>query len=336
MLGKTQQGAFFLTLALIATNSQAASCAESPALPKGITQLYSDGPNRAILREGDGRVWRLQAVGNQMVLEPMEQPVASPPASTDALSDALVAKGQRDIRRAWLGGPTDRYRHAILGDAIEASILYAETADGTLLTYALEENSVFEDRYPRIIDLDNDGLEELVVVRSYLDRGAALAVFGVRNGQIALLAETPPIGSSYRWLNPAGFPDLDGDGRPEIAIVITPHIGGTLQILQYSEGVLTPTWRLEGISNHAAGSSEMAMSAVTDLNRDGRHELVIPADGRQILYQVWLSNEGLVTWRVARHPDSISTAILAGDYDSDGRLELLYGLNDGRLVFCSF
>lgn len=335
MRGKTRQGALVLTLAIASGNAIAASCAESPALPKGIAQLYSDGLNRAVLREGDGRYWRLQAVGNQMVLEPMDQPADPAASAGDALPDTLISTGQRDIRRAWLAGPTDRYRHGVLGDAIEATTLRVETTDGRNLSFVLDEQSVFEDRYPRIVDLDGDGREEMVLVRSYLAHGAAMAVFGVRGEQIVLLAETPPIGTPFRWLNPAGFPDLDGDGKPEIAVVLTPHIGGTLQIYRYGDGMLTPTWRLEGISNHVAGSAELAMSVVTDLNRDGRHELIIPADGRQILYQVWLTAEGLRPWRLARHPDPINTAILAGDFDSDGRLELLYGLQDGRLVFCS-
>ncbi len=325
-----------MVLASACHQAVAAVCAESPALPHGIAQLYSDGPNRAVLREGDGRTWRLQTAGNQMLLEPMATPAIPAPPSNDALPDALVSSGQHDVRRAWLAGPTDRYRHGALGDTLEATILRVETADGRQLHYTLDEQSVFEDRYPRIIDLDGDGRDELVVVHSYLAQGAALAVFGVRDQQVVLLAETAPIGTPYRWLNPAGFPDLDGDGTPEIAVVITPHLDGILQIYRYGAGILTPTWRLEGVSNHAQGSNELAMAAVTDLNRDGRHELIIPAAGRQQLYQVWLTPEGLRPWRIARHADPISTAILPGDFNSNGRLELIYGLSDGRLVFCSF
>lgn len=331
-----RQGALGLVMALASPAVSAASCAESPALPHGIALLYSDGPNRAVLREGDGRTWRLQAAGNQMVLEPMGAPATTTPPSDDALPDALVSSGRHDVRRAWLAGPTGRYPHGDLGDTNEATTLRVEMADGRQLQYTLDQQSVFEDRYPRVVDLDGDGRDELVVVRSYLNRGSALSVFGVRDQQIVPLAETAPTGSPNRWLNPAGFPDLDGDGKPEVAVVINPDSGGTLQIYRYGAGVLTPTWHLDGISNHVAGSAELAMSAVTDLNRDGRHELILPADGRQILYQVWLTKEGLRPWRIARHADPISTAILAGDFDSDGRLELLYGLSDGRLVFCSF
>lgn len=313
----------------------AASCAESPALPKGIDKLYTTAANQAFLLEGNGTTWRLQATGNQMMLEPMGAPAAEGLPSPDALPDGLVASGSRDIRRAWLTGPTERYTHGILGDRTEASGLRIETPAGQQLQFELGDDAVFEDRYPRLADLDGDGKDEVVVVKSYLDRGAALAVFGLRDGVLTPIAETPPIGIPNRWLNPAGFPDLDGDGKLEVAVVITPHIGGTLQIYQYSNGQLIPTWSMSGISNHQLGSRELAMAAITDLNKDGRHEILIPGDGRQQIHQIWLSNEGLKQWRVARHADPITTALLAGDFDSDGRIELLYGLQDGRLVFCS-
>lgn len=317
------------------TSANAATCAESPAIPKGIEKLYTTKVNQAFLLEGNGRAWRLQAAGHQMLLEPVDSPATPPLPSPDALPDGLVAQGSRDIRRAWLTDPTERYAHGVLGDRVEAAGLRIETAGGQQLNYRLAENSVFEDRYPRLVDLDGDGKDELVVIRSYLDRGAAVAVFGLRQGELRLLAETPPIGAPSRWLNPAGFPDLDGDGKLELAVVITPHVGGTLQVYRFVDEQLVPAWRLAGVSNHRSGSRELAMAAVTDLNKDGRHELMIPADSRQIIYQVWLSPEGLKRWRVARHADPVDTALLAGDFDSDGRVELLYGLADGRLVFCS-
>jgi hypothetical protein len=36
--------------------------------------------------------------------------------------------------------------------------------------------------------------------------------------------ETPPISMVHRWLNPAGVADYYGDGRLELALVVTPNL----------------------------------------------------------------------------------------------------------------
>ena len=55
-------------------------------------------------------------------------------------------------------------------------------ADGRLqdVTYQLPLNRVFEDLVPRLVDLDGDGRDEVVLVESDLLRGAALVVLGLR------------------------------------------------------------------------------------------------------------------------------------------------------------
>jgi hypothetical protein len=139
---------------------------------------------------------------------------------------AIATEGKHDIRSALFVGPTVRYRHGILGDAIEAGVLAVEREDGGKILFKLGEESVFEDLTPRLYDIDGDSKDEVVVVRSYLDRGAALSIFGLRDGALVHIAEADPIGRPHRWLNPIGAADFNGDGQVELAAVITPHIGG--------------------------------------------------------------------------------------------------------------
>ena len=108
---------------------------------------------------------------------------ASPPAT-------------RDIARAWLAEPTTRYDHGILGDKIEAGSLVIETRDGKRQTVRLKDDAVFEDLEPRLADLDRDGHDEIIVVKSYLKRGSALAVIAERRGKYEIVAETPPLGAA--------------------------------------------------------------------------------------------------------------------------------------------
>jgi hypothetical protein len=60
-----------------------------------------------------------------------------------------------------------------------------------MLTLRLSEESVFEDRLPRLADLDGDGSDDIIRMHCYADRGAALAVVGVRSGERKIVAETP-------------------------------------------------------------------------------------------------------------------------------------------------
>lgn len=198
----------------------------------------------------------------------------------DMLPDGVVIRGHGLVSTAWLTGPTRRYAHGVLGDATEASGLAVETAGGKTLMLALSTDAVFEDRYPRPVDIDADGNTELMVVKTYVARGAALALAGIRGGRLSLIAESDPIGLPNRWLNPVGTADFDGDGRVETAHVETPHIGGVLVLSRLMGARLEPLHRAEGFSNHRIGSRELGLSAVFDANGDGVSDILLPDRSR--------------------------------------------------------
>ena len=149
--------------------------------------------------------------------------------------------------------PTTRYDHAILGDAIEYGALDLRLDDGRNLRLTLPENRVFEDIAPRLADLDGDGAPEVIVVETDLGRGARLAVYGAAG----LIAATPFIGRTHRWLAPIGAADLDGDGRVEIAYIDRPHLARTLKVWRFHDGRLTLVAKLGGLTNHQIGQDHI-------------------------------------------------------------------------------
>lgn len=194
-----------------------------------------------------------------------------------ALPDGQVATGQHDIARAWLAEPTERYDHGILGDKVEAGALVIETRDGKLQTLRLKNDAVFEDLKPRIFDLNGDGHDNVILVKSYLKRGSALAVIGERKGRYEIIEETPPLGAPHRWLGPAGVADFTGDHKTDVAFVRQPHAIGQLEIWTWRDNRLQKTLELPDTANHIAGSRALDMAAVADFNGDNLADLAIPS-----------------------------------------------------------
>ncbi|MCG8508514.1 MAG: VCBS repeat-containing protein [Rhodospirillales bacterium] len=194
----------------------------------------------------------------------------------------------------------------------------------------LDPNSVFEDRYPRIHDLDGDGDSEIIVVKSYLDNGAALAVIDVVEGTLQIVAETPPIGIPDRWLNPVGAADFDGDGFTEIAVVKTPHIGGILTLYRWKDKKLSKAYRAKGFSNHTIGSRELGLSAILDVNNDGIPDIAAPNASRDALRIVTFADGQFL--ELANIPSHARIASPMTSKRTPKQWRIVYGLEDGTGV----
>ncbi len=227
-----------------------------------------------------------------------------PQAAAKRLQHSQVAAGSRDIAFAWLAAPTMRYPHRSLGSTEHAAAIHVQSHVSTgrvqELVYKLPLTRVFEDLILRLVDLDADGRDELVVVESDLLRGAAVVVLGLRpvtkpvaaagqGEQLALveLARSPYAGSSFLWLNPLGFGDFDGDGKTDVAAVITPHIGGTLTLYRYQPPHLEPFAKAMDVSNHRMGAVEQDLGVVVPPKGPSqRTSIVVPDMTRRALH--WL------------------------------------------------
>lgn len=233
--------------------------------------------------------------------------VATTPALARAdapppIPDGGIVEGTRDIARTWLAEPTERYPHGVLGDELEANALVVEGRDGAISIHRLNDDTVFEFLTPMLADIDGDGRDEAWVVRADAWDGARLEGYGLEAGKLVRRYEGPAIGKGFRWLNPIGIGDFDGDGKAEAAYIETPHIGGVLTVLKPNGDKLEITARaITAYSTHKIGSTSLDLGAIADIDGNGAEDFILPNQVHDRIAIVSLMNGKLVErWRSKR------------------------------------
>ena len=202
-------------------------------------------------------------------------------------------------------GPTTRYTHGILGDAIEFTELVIETEDwANRVRYRviLPEDHVFEDLDPRLWDITGDGRPEVVVIETDVARGGSLAIYD----QSGKIAETPHIGRANRWLAPVAAADFDRDGRIEVAFVDRPHLAKVLRIFEWDGTGLVLDAEIGGLTNHRIGE-DFISGGLRDCGA-GPQMVMANADWSQVMVVSY--SDGWVAETVAAFSQRAITRVL--------------------------
>jgi hypothetical protein len=301
---------------------------ETAGILTGLERAFRDDETGSVKVKAGPQHYRVTTTQNGLGLSPTSGP-AEAPRPSDILPQSRIAVGNNDIALAWLAGKTDRYPHGALGDRFEASAVRVLTADRKPLEFVLREDSVFEDLVPRLVDVDGDGRDEILVVRSHQEAGASLILLGIRSGRLIRLAESQAIGQPNRWINPIGAADFDGDGEIEIAAVETPHIGGHLLIFEIEGRRLKEVARFAGYSNHILGSTELGLSAIFDVNGDGVPDIVLPTQDMRELRALTFLKGNLAVLETLKLYRPVMTALVTADVDRNGALDIVFGDRGG-------
>lgn len=227
------------------------------------------------------------------------QQTNAPVAAAQRIEGSTAATGTRDIAWAWLASPTVRYPHASMGSNTHAGSLHVISRTGAAYSLQLPLPRVFEDLQPRLVDMDGDGRDEIVVIEADIARGAAIVAYGMpRVGdKLEERARSPWLGLPFRWLNPVGFADFDGDGKLDIASVTTPHIGGVLTLYRYAPPRIEAFAKVPDVSNHQMGDPNLQMHAVVSLPNQ-RPTVIVPDMSRRALHALrWELMNGKAQWK---------------------------------------
>ena len=213
--------------------------------------------------------------------------------------------------------PTNRYGHNILGDTpewggLEFMVQNSCTHGPSLLRQlTLPKRRVFEDIAPRFVDIDKDGAPEIVVVETDVNKGARLSIYSSYNhnsDNIKLLASTPYIGRSHRWLAPVGIADFNGDGDIDVAYIDRPHLAQLLRVWSYRNGKLVEIATAPNLTNHKIGWNFIAGG----VRNCGAGPEMITADGawRKIVARRFVG-EKLISKEIGRYngPESLKAAL---------------------------
>jgi hypothetical protein len=230
----------------------------------------------AVDAEGRHRVVRMDPVGSTWA--------ESARSATEVLPDARPLQFDPDGRTsdanghvAVFGAPSaTRYRHGVLGDAVEPTALLWLERHGLepLAQLELPPPHVFEDIAPRAIAWR--GRRGLLTVRSGPQGGQLAVIAHTAGAGMELAALGEPIGTPNRWMSPST------DGR-HLWAVHTPHIGGVLHRYADAGERLSSQVIARGMSNHAIGDRDLDVSAWVGPrwvvpSQDRRRLLVFNAD----------------------------------------------------------
>ncbi len=204
--------------------------------------------------------------------------------------------------------------------------LYAFKKDGSLLSpkfpILIADNSeiFFEPNYFLVMDINNDGMKEIITQQCQVNFLSSLNVYGWDGTPLAWQSIQPVFSSAV--IRKMIASDLDHDGQGEIVLCVTKMAEGFTDdhkiYVVNSDGNIKNGWPYS--LNKAYGTRGFEDIAITDMDRDGADEIVysqtneiniLTADGRPIS-NLWpyFGTRGYGDFSI-------------GDIDGDGYPELL-------------
>jgi hypothetical protein len=199
----------------------------------------------------DGRVVALSSDARAvLLLSPDLKTIAS--RTLDALPDGDPIPLGDGV--AVLSHPTQRYRHGVLGDEIEAAaVTVLRQRDlSPIATLMLAAPAVIEQR--RVQPFAAAGAYGMLITRSTPDQGAGVEAVALHGDALVPVASAPPIGAGERWLN------LFAASGDHAYAVRTPHLGGPLERFRKAGARLEVSRFALDVTNHQIGSRNLDLA----------------------------------------------------------------------------
>ena len=145
-----------------------------------------------------------------------------------------------------------------------------------------------------------------------------------------VMASGPAVGRGSRWRHQIAAGPFGSNGEFEVVDVLTPHIGGVVELYRLTEDELRIVAQVSGFTSHVIGTRNLDMAIAGDFDGDGQLEVLLPSQSLTELGAVRRTQAGAeAAWTVAVN-GRVATN-LAAIALPDGRLAVGVGREDGVL-----
>ncbi|MDF1526621.1 MAG: VCBS repeat-containing protein [bacterium] len=222
-----------------------------------------------------------------------------------------------------------------LGDDLEAKGVAVFSWDGRTLRlqneFELPDGQVFETLTPMVAGTGTAEDQVMMIPVKEDNKGTQIRSYTYSSGRVRERRKGP-LFDGDQWVHILGSSKL---GKGERVYLITAQVPesdeGDLELYRLDLAQTRITLN-SSVGTHLSGSRLLESTLIGDMDHDGEIELLAPGKGRSSLAIYSLDSNRLKRKEIFNSSGEIGTNLCPGDFNGDGKSDVMFGLDDGTLV----
>lgn len=334
-----------IALALVAAASALAEAADDAAEPgpielqtvtlpfEPVEVRFGDAPlelRNLRIRSADDRWLRLRECDGGLCAAEMARGPMPERLPANAVPGTRLVTSRAPFLEVWLADPAAREGTGVLPGPLAGAVV-GRDRKGRDHRFDLPLDRGIEALAPRLVDLDGDGIDEIITTTVGAGGGSVLTVLTYRDSGLAIAWESDAASPGV-WRDVVAAADLDGDGVLEIATVTAGDDQGRLELWKRSGEAYVQAVVLKGFASLVPGTRTAGIAAVADMDGDGIEDIVLPSLDRMSLRVIsYAAGQIAEPYRIAM-PGAVVTEIAAYAMKDRKRPVVVAGVSGGSIV----